>query len=71
MARLFFRFGNLLFFNRKSHNVRHGLTSVFSALLVFSAVLFTLELLLIFMGAEDIIVPLTASARSLLGRIFF
>jgi hypothetical protein len=71
MAKLFFRFGKFLFFSSKRKNVRRGVVTFFMHMLLLAGVIFTLEIVLIFLGAGDVFLPLTNSARSFLAALMF
>ncbi len=71
MARLFLNLSNMLIISRKSKSVRKGVLVFFNNILVFAAIIFTLEIILIFLGIGDIFIPLTRSAREFISNWFF
>lgn len=57
MTKLFKKFGNVLVISRRHRHVRKSVIFLFTNLLVLAGLIFTLEIVLIFLGVGDIILP--------------
>ena len=71
MAKFFLQLGRLLFFNRRHNSVRSSIIFLLTNLLLLAAVIFTVEIILIFLGVGNVFVPLTSSVRGLLTKLVF
>jgi hypothetical protein len=71
VAKIFLQLGGLLFFNHRHKSVRRGVIFLFTNLLLVAAVIFTVEIILIFLGVGNVFVPLTSSVRGLLTKLVF
>ena len=71
MAKFFLQLGGLLFLNRHHKSVRNGIIFLLTNLLLLAAVIFTVEIILIFLGVGNVFVPLTSSVWGLLNKLVF
>ena len=71
MAKIFLQLGGLLLFNNRHKSVRRGVIFLFTNFLLVAAVIFTVEIILIFLGVGNVFVPLTSSVRGLLTKFAF
>jgi hypothetical protein len=71
MAKLFLQLGGLLFFSRRHNRVRNGIIFLLTNFLLLAAVIFTVEIILIFLGVGNVFVPMTSSVWSLLNKLVF
>jgi hypothetical protein len=69
--RLLYGAGKFLFFNPRQRRLRHGAVLLVTNLFAFSGLIFTAELVLIFLGVGDVELPLTRSARDIITNLFF
>ena len=58
MGKFFFRVGNLLMISRRHRSVRRAVIFLFKNFLILAGLIFTLEIVLILLGASDIILPI-------------
>jgi hypothetical protein len=71
VAELILRLGSRLFVSRRHQCIRRSVIFLVSNALVIAGVVFTVELLLIFLGLENIFLPLTHNTLSFLFRLFY
>jgi hypothetical protein len=71
MANALLRLGSVLLISRKNKQVRGILIILLANFLLFTCVVFTVEIILIFLGMGDIQVPLTEGMRKILARLVF
>jgi hypothetical protein len=71
MGELLVRLGHRLIVSRRHQCIRRCVVFLVSNALLIGGVVFTLELLVICMGLDDIFLPLTRDTLSFLSRIFF
>jgi|LFRM01.1.fsa_nt_gb hypothetical protein len=71
MGRTLLKFGQMLMVSRRNRSVRQSIILLFTNILLFSGVVFTLEIILIFLGIGNIFLPLTTKALSILNGIFY
>ena len=64
-------FAGFLLFNRQQKTVRGSIIMIVTNLLVVAAVLFSVEIILIFLGVGDIFLPLTYAMRDTLAKALF
>ncbi len=57
MTRLFKKAGNLVIISRRHGRVRKTLILLFTNLLVLAGLIFTFEIVLIFLGVGDVVLP--------------
>ncbi len=58
MGKFFVKVGNLLVISRRHRRVRKTVMFLFTNLLILAGLIFTLEIVLIFLGVGDVILPL-------------
>jgi hypothetical protein len=71
MVKFFLRLGGLLFFNKRHNRIRNGIIFLLTNFLLLAAVIFTLEIILIFLGVGNVFVPMTSSVWGLLNKLVF
>jgi hypothetical protein len=71
MRHFFLRLGEGLFFSRKHKSVRGGVLFVFTNLLVLAAVIFLIEIVLVFLGMDNFFIPLTHPISEFLSKVMF
>jgi len=64
MSKLFLRFGGFLFFNKRHQSVRSSIIFLLTNFLLLAGAVFTLEIILIFLGVQDIFLPMTHMTHS-------
>jgi hypothetical protein len=64
MSKFFLRFGGLLFFNKKHQSVRGSVIFLLTNFLLLAGAVFTIEIVLIFLGVQDIFLPMTHMTHS-------
>jgi hypothetical protein len=62
MAKFFLHIGGFLFFNKHHKSIRGSIIFLFTNFLLLAAIVFTVEIILIFLGVGNIFVPLTRAA---------
>jgi hypothetical protein len=71
MARLFLQLGGLLFFNKRHKSVRGGIIFLLANFLLLSGIIFTVEIILIFLGVGNIFVPVTNAVWDFLTTLVY
>jgi len=71
MAKLFLRLGRRLFVSKRKKSVRGSIIFLLTNFLLLTAIIFTVEIILIFLGVGNIFVPLTSPVWSLLTKLVF
>jgi len=71
MKKFFLSLGSLMFFNKQHQRVRGGAIWLFTNLLLVAGIIFSLEIILIFLGIGDIFLPLTRKIWIFLTKIVF
>jgi hypothetical protein len=71
MAKFFLQLGGLLFFNKRHNSVRSSIIFLLTNFLLLAAVIFTVEIILIFLGVGNVFVPMTSSVWGLLNKLVF
>jgi hypothetical protein len=69
--RFLFRIGNRVIFSRRRKQVRKGLLFFIYHAFIAAGMIFILEVALIFMGINNMYLPLTGSAHDFLGTLIF
>jgi hypothetical protein len=64
MSKFFLRLGGLLLFNKRHQSVRGSIIFLLTNFLLLAAAIFTLEIILIFLGVENIFLPMTHVTHS-------
>ncbi len=71
MGKFFVNVGNMLVISRKHRRVRKSVIFLFTNLLILAGLIFTLEVVLIFLGVGDVIIPLPfLKGESLINLVF-
>jgi hypothetical protein len=71
MAKFFLQLGGLVFFSRRHKSVRSSIIFLLANFLLLTAIIFTVEIILICLGVGNIFVPLTSSVWGLLTKLVF
>jgi hypothetical protein len=71
MARLFLQLGGLLFFNKRHKSIRRGIIFLLTNFLLFAGIVFTVEIILIFLGVGNIFVPVTSAVWDFLTKLVY
>jgi hypothetical protein len=71
MGKLLAQIGSVLVLSRRHRSVRTGFIGICTNLFIASAIIFSLEVVLIMLGAGDIFIPLTNTARSFISKLVF
>jgi hypothetical protein len=71
MAELLMRLGSRLVFSRRNQCVRPSLVVLLVNALAVAGVVFSVELLVILLGLENVFLPLTSDTLSFLTELFF
>jgi len=71
MARLFLQLGGLLFFNKRHKSVRSGIIFLLANFLLLTGIVFTVEIILIFLGVGNIFVPVTSAVWDFLTKLVY
>jgi hypothetical protein len=66
MSKFFLRLGGLLFFNKRHQRVRGSIIFLLTNFLLLAGAIFTLEIILIFLGVDNIFLPTTHVTHSVL-----
>lgn len=64
MSKLILRLGGLLLFSRRRQSVRGSIIFLLTNFLLLACAVFTLEIVLIFLGVENIFLPMTRVTHS-------
>jgi hypothetical protein len=65
MSKFILRLGGLLFFNKRHQSVRGSIIFLLTNFLLLAAAIFTVEIILIFLGVENIFLPMTRVTHSM------
>jgi hypothetical protein len=71
MSRFFIHLGELLFFNKRHKSVRSSIIFLITNFLLLAAVIFAVEIILIFLGVGNVFVPMTSSVWKFLTNLVF
>ena len=71
MARFFLRLGGVLFFNKHHKSVRSSVILLLTNLLLLAGIIFTVEIVLIFLGIGNVFVPMTSAAWDFLLKLVY
>ena len=66
MSKFFLRIGGLLFFSKRRQSVRGSIIFLLTNFLLLAGAIFTLEIIVIFLGVENIFLPMTHVTHSVL-----
>lgn len=61
----------MLIISKKNNSVRRAILFLLSHILIFAGIIFTLEIVLVFLGIGDIFIPLTRSSKEFLSNWMF
>ena len=64
MSKFFMKFGGLLFFNKRHQSVRGSIIFLLTNFLLLAGAIFTVEIILILLGVQDIFLPMTQVTHS-------
>ena len=65
MSKFFLHVGGLLFFNKRHQSVRRSVIFVLTNFLLIAGIIFSLEIILIFLGVGNIFIPMTRLTHSI------
>jgi hypothetical protein len=65
MSRFFLRIGGLVFFNKRHQTVRGSIIFLLTNFLLLACAIFTLEIIFIFLGVENVFLPMTRVTHSM------
>lgn len=65
MSKFFLRIGGLLLFNKRHQSVRGSIIFLLTNFLLIAGAIFTIEIVLIFLGVQNIFLPMTHMTHSL------
>lgn len=71
MARLLFNLGKLIMISRRQRRVRKSVVFLFTNLLVLAGIIFSVEILLIILGIENITLPIPALTNDFISKLVF
>ena len=71
MKNFFLKAWSLLIFSRRRDSVRRGIIFIFTQFILLLGIVLFLELIFIFLGANDIFLPFTRPIKDLFERILF
>lgn len=69
MARLFFGFARRLLVSKRHRRVRHSVVFLYTNLLLAASLVFALEVVFIYLGIGDTVLPLTKPVREFLAGL--
>ncbi len=69
MGRIILQIGGLLFLNKRHKSVRSSAIFLLTNLLLLAGIVFTVEIILIFLGMGNVFVPLTGKLWHFLLRL--
>jgi hypothetical protein len=64
MSKFFLRIGGLVFFNKRHQSVRSSIIFLLTNFLLLAGAVFTIEIILIFLGVGNIFLPMTRMTHS-------
>jgi hypothetical protein len=65
MSKFFLRIGGILFFNKRHQSVRGSIIFLLTNFLLLAGAIFTVEIILIFLGVQNIFLPMTRVTHSM------
>jgi hypothetical protein len=65
MSKFFLRIGGLLFFSKRRQSVRGSIIFLLTNFLLLAGAIFTIEIILIFLGVQNIFLPMTRVTHSM------
>jgi hypothetical protein len=65
MSKFFLRIGGLLFYSRRRQSVRGSIIFLLTNFLLIAGAIFTIEIIFIFLGMENIFLPMTRVTHSM------
>jgi hypothetical protein len=71
MARFFLQIGGLLFLNKHHKRVRGSIIFILTNFLLLAGIVFTIEIILIFLGVGNVFVPMTSAVWDFLTKLVF
>ncbi len=71
MARFFLQLGGLLFFNKRHKSVRTSIIFLLTNFLLLAGIVFTVEIILIFLGVGNVFVPATSAMWDFLVKLVY
>ena len=71
MRHFFLRLGEGLFFSRKHKSVRGGILFFLANVLLLASVIFIIAIVLVFLGMDNIFIPLTHPISEFLSKVVF
>lgn len=71
MARFLSHIGGMLFLNKRHKSVRTSIIFLLTNFLVLSGIVFTMEIILIFLGVGNVFVPMTSTVWDFLTKLVF
>jgi hypothetical protein len=69
MARFFLHLGGLLFINKRHKSVRSSIIFLLTNFLLLAGIVFTVEIILIFLGVGNVFFPVTSAVWDFLTRL--
>jgi hypothetical protein len=71
VARFILHLGELVFFNKHRKSIRSSVILLLTNLLLLAGIIFTVEIVLIFLGIGNVFVPMTSAAWDLLIKLVY
>ncbi len=65
MSKFFLHLGRLLIFNKRHQSVRRSVIFILTNFLLIAGIIFSLEIILIFLGVGNIFIPMTHITHSI------